>query len=197
MPRLPTENQRIRDERYRHILRAAAHVFARKGLMATTISDIAAAANVSHGLAYHYFASKEEIFRQLVTRAMQGTEQLLRAACGSPGTVTERLRWLLTEMIEGAKESADDLLIVQQAMISEAVPPEVRELVRERSRISQELLSELLREGQLRGEILAGDPEQLASLLLACIQGIFSNTALAFDKLSVEPGMVLQVFLAR
>jgi AcrR family transcriptional regulator len=68
MPRPSTENQRIRDERHRHLLRAAARVFARKGLMATTISDIAAAAHVSHGLAYHYFASKEEIFRQLVTR---------------------------------------------------------------------------------------------------------------------------------
>jgi AcrR family transcriptional regulator len=80
MPRPSTENQRIRDERHRHLLRAAARVFARKGLMATTISDIAAAAHVSHGLAYHYFASKEEIFRQLVTRAMQGAEQLLREA---------------------------------------------------------------------------------------------------------------------
>jgi AcrR family transcriptional regulator len=57
MPRPSTENQRIRDERHRHLLRAAARVFARKGLMATTISDIAAAAHVSHGLAYHYFAS--------------------------------------------------------------------------------------------------------------------------------------------
>jgi len=197
MPRLPNENQRIRDERHRHILRAAAHVFARKGLMATTISDIAVEANVSHGLAYHYFSSKEEIFRQLVTRAMQGTEQLLRMACVRQGTVTERLRWLLTEMIEGAKASADDLLIVQQAMISEAMPPDVRELVRERSRIPRELLSELLREGQLRGEILAGDPEQLALLWLSCIQGIFSNTALSLDKPSVEPETMLQVFLAR
>src|SRR2546421_13110994 len=63
MPRPSTEIQCIRDERHEHLLRAAAHMFARKGLTATTISDIAAAANVSHGLAYHYFTSKEEIFR--------------------------------------------------------------------------------------------------------------------------------------
>jgi AcrR family transcriptional regulator len=197
MPRLSTENQRIRDERHRHILRAAAHMFARKGLMATTISDIAAAAHVSHGLAYHYFASKEEIFRQLVTRAMQGTERLLREAYTREGTVTERLRWLITEMIEGAKDSADDLLIVQQAVISEAVPPDVRELVLHGSRIPLELLSDLLREGQLCGEIIAGDPDQLALLLLSCIQGIFSNTALSFDQRSIEPETMLHLFLAR
>lgn len=195
MPRPSTENQRLRDERHRHLLRAAAQVFARKGLMATTISDIAAAAQVSHGLAYHYFASKEEIFRQLVRRAMQGTEQLLREAHARPGTVTERLRWLITEMIEGAKESADDLLIVQQAVMSEAVPPDVREMVLDGSRIPLELLSDLLHEGQFSGEIIDGDPDQLALLWLACIQGIFSNTALSFDQRSIEPGTMLDLFL--
>ena len=197
MPRLPTENQRIRDERHRHILRAAAHVFARKGLMATTISDIAAAAHVSHGLAYHYFTSKEEIFTQLITRAMQGTERLLREALAREGTVTQRLRWLLTEMIEGAKDSADDLLIVQQAVISEAVPPDVRRLVLHGPPIVLELLSGLLREGQISGEIIAGDPDQLALLLLSCIQGIFSDAALHFDQPSIEPETMLHLFQAR
>src|SRR5579863_7361583 len=105
MPRPSIENQRIRDERHEHILRAAARVFARKGLAAATIAEIAAAANVSHGLTYHYFASKEEIFRQLITRAMQGTERILREANAREGTVTERLRWLIDEMIEGVKDS--------------------------------------------------------------------------------------------
>lgn len=197
MPRPSIENQRIRDERHEHILRAAAYVFARKGLVATTISDIAAAAHVSHGLAYHYFASKEEIFRQLIARAMQGTERLLREAHAREGAVTERLRWLITEMIEGAKDSADDLLIVQQAVISEAVPPDVRELVVQEQPKLLELMSELLREGQLSGEIIAGKPEQLALLLLSCIQGIFSNSALYFDQHCIEPETMLHLFQAR
>jgi AcrR family transcriptional regulator len=197
MPRQSAANQRIRDERHEQILRAAAHVFARKGLEATTISDIAAAAHVSHGLAYHYFASKEEIFRQLITRAMHGTERLLREAQAHKGTVTERLRWLINEMIEGAQNSADDMLIVQQAAISEAVPPDVRELVLHGPPVVLELMSELLREGQVGGEIIAGDPEQLALLLLACVQGIFSNMALHFDQHSIEPETMLHLFQIR
>jgi AcrR family transcriptional regulator len=197
MPRPASANQRIRDERHEQILRAAAHVFARKGLEATTIADIAAAAGVSHGLAYHYFASKEEIFRQLITRAMQGTERLLREAHTRAGMVTERLRWLINEMTEGAKDSANDMLIVQQAVISEAVPPDVRGLVLHRQPMLIELLSELLREGQLCGEIIAGDPDQLALLLLSCIQGIFSNMALHFDQHSIEAETMLHLFQAR
>ncbi|HTK08178.1 MAG TPA: TetR/AcrR family transcriptional regulator [Ktedonobacteraceae bacterium] len=197
MPRLSAENQRIRDERQEHLLRAAAHVFARKGLTATTIADIAAVAHVSHGLAYHYFASKEEIFRQLVTRAMQGTERLLRGAQAREGTVIERLRWLINEMIEGARDSSDDMLIVQQAAINEAVPPDVRELVLQRSPMLLALMCELLREGQRNGEIIAGDPGQLATLLLSCIQGIFSNKTLHLDQYQLEPETMLHLFQVR
>lgn len=194
MPRSSAENQRIRDERQAHILRAAAHVFARKGLAAATIADIAAAANVSHGLTYHYFESKEEIFRQLIMRAMQGTEHILREARTREGTVTERLRWLINTMIEGTKDSADDMLIVQQAAISEAVPTDVRELVLNGPPTLVKLLSELLHEGQLCGEIIAGDADQLALLLLSCIQGIFSNIVLHLDQYSIEPETMLRLF---
>lgn len=197
MPRPSTTNQRIRDERQEQILRAAVHVFARKGLEATTIADIAAAAHVSHGLTYHYFTSKEEVFRQLITRAMQGTERILRQAQALEGTVTERLRWLTKEMIEGAGDSADDMLIVQQAAMSEAVPPDVRRLVLHEPPILLELLSELLHEGQLSDEIVAGNPDQLALLFLSCIQGIFSNRVLHLDQHNIEPETMLSLFQAR
>jgi AcrR family transcriptional regulator len=197
MPRSSAESQRIRDERQAHILRAAAHVFARKGLAATTIADIAAEAKVSHGLTYHYFTSKEEIFRQLIVRAMQGTERILCEARARKGTVTERLHWLISTMIEGTKDSADDMLIVQQAAICEAVPSDVRELVLNGPPVLVQLMSELLREGQLRGEIIAGDADQLALLLLSCIQGIFSNIVLHLDQHSIKPETMLHLFQVR
>jgi len=203
VPRQSSENQRIRDDRRQQILRAASHVFARKGLAATTIADIAQAAGVSHGLAYHYFASKEEIFAQLIRRAMEGTEHLLLAARAREGTVTTRLRWLIEVMIEGASDSADDLLIVQQAAISEAVPPEIRELVLQRPPVMVHSLSQLIREGQSNGELISGDPEVLALLLLSCIEGIFSSMSLRFQPQtiqsiqSIEADTLLQLFMSR
>ena len=200
MPRQSSQNQRIRDDRRQQILRAAAHVFARKGLAATTIADIAQAAGVSHGLAYHYFDSKEDIFAQLISRAMDGTERLLLEARSREGTVTSRLHWLIEQMIEGASDSADDLLIVQQAAISEAVPPEVRELVLQRPPVLVQSLAQLISEGQRAGELISGDPDQLALLLLSCVQGIFSTMALRFQPQSIqsiEAGTLLQLFKPR
>jgi AcrR family transcriptional regulator len=197
MPRIPAENQRIRDERTAQILRAAAHVFARNGLAATKITDIGDAAGISHGLVYHYFDSKEEIFRMLIMRALQGTAHLLREACTRPGTVTERLDWLIRELLESAGEGEDQALLIQHALISETVPEDVHQLVlREPPKFVAEL-SALFREGQETGEILAGDPDQLAYFFLSGIQGIVSGRGLYSDQNSIGPELLLHIFQAR
>ncbi|HET9015567.1 MAG TPA: TetR/AcrR family transcriptional regulator [Thermomicrobiaceae bacterium] len=50
------------DERRGQIVRAAARVFAEKGFRGATNRDIAAAAGISPGLIYWYFASKDDLF---------------------------------------------------------------------------------------------------------------------------------------
>jgi AcrR family transcriptional regulator len=47
------------------LLEAGKTVFERDGFLQARISDIAAEANVSHGSFYHYFQSKEELFREI------------------------------------------------------------------------------------------------------------------------------------
>jgi TetR/AcrR family transcriptional regulator, fatty acid metabolism regulator protein len=47
------------------LLAAAVRVFARKGFQTCRVSDIADEAGVSHGLVYHYFASKDEVLETI------------------------------------------------------------------------------------------------------------------------------------
>lgn len=47
------------------LLEAGKAVFERDGFLEARISDIAAEASVSHGSFYHYFTSKEELFREI------------------------------------------------------------------------------------------------------------------------------------
>jgi AcrR family transcriptional regulator len=55
---------------------AAKYVFERQGFLGARVSDIADRARISHGTFYHYFNSKEEIFRELA----QAQEARLTAA---------------------------------------------------------------------------------------------------------------------
>src|SRR5215469_11058149 len=55
-----------RDERQQAILAAARDLFSRQGYHGTAMPQIARAADVSVGLIYHIFASKEEILAAIV-----------------------------------------------------------------------------------------------------------------------------------
>jgi AcrR family transcriptional regulator len=62
-------NQEERSERSRHqILDAALKLFAHRGFGATSVRDIAEAAQLSKGNVYHHFPDKESIFRALLHR---------------------------------------------------------------------------------------------------------------------------------
>ena len=63
MPRTNEQNELIRNERIESLKISALYLFASKGYDATTLDEIANDAGCSHGLIYHYFKNKQEIYR--------------------------------------------------------------------------------------------------------------------------------------
>lgn len=181
MPRTAAANEQIRDERREQILRAALRVFARKGLAAAKITDIGAAAGLSHGLVYHYFPSKEALYVELVERAMLGSLRLAEQALHGRGEPGDRLRWLCEEFLAGMRDQPDFALLIVQTYTSDAVPPEARAAEeREGEQIMRNVV-ELIRRGQEAGQVVAGDASELAIAFLAAIQGLTITQA-------TEPG---------
>jgi AcrR family transcriptional regulator len=74
------------------ILKAAAHVFARKGYTAATMNEVAAASGVSKATLYHYFSDKhallEDIVRSHVARLELLAGQAPQAALDRSGQLT-------------------------------------------------------------------------------------------------------------
>lgn len=67
--------EREKQQRHNDILEAARRVFESKGFLNTTLQDVAKEAEISVGLIYRYFQSKEDIFASL---ALKGAEQFDR-----------------------------------------------------------------------------------------------------------------------
>jgi AcrR family transcriptional regulator len=171
-PRTEETNARIREEQKERILEAAKTIFAHKGFSETKMSDIATAANVSYGLAYHYFVNKEAIFSSLLQKALQGSFELMLRAQAQPGTPWDRLNWLISQMSQGAQEEPEFEMLVLQALTSHAVPQEMRQIVMQESQLSHEALKQLIVEGQAAGEVVTGDPDLLTTAFEWCIQGM-------------------------
>lgn len=184
MPRTEESNQRIREEQSRRIILAATKVFAHKGLVATKMSDIATEAGISYGLLYHYFDSKETIFRAALERtALRGFEELIQRIGALPLTPWERIFQLTTIMLAGLQSEPESYLISQQAIMNETLPQEIRERAIQSWLRGIEEFKQLLIEGQSAGQVVAGDPDELATLYFACIGG----TAMGFIQYDFLP----------
>ncbi len=170
MPRAEQANQRIREEQRNKILEAARKVFARKG-MAATMDDIASEAAISHGLAYRYFANKEALVRALIEQAIQQSpplEQVLEM----PGTPGERLNSLISGFVESRRGQPEFYQLLDQVLFDAAMPDDFRELLRRRGKVMQDVLRQLIVEGQASGQVAAGDPDQLVRAILASLDGL-------------------------
>jgi AcrR family transcriptional regulator len=171
-PRQEEENQRIKDERREEILKAALQIFARKGLSAARISDIAAAAGLSYGLVYHYFRDKEALFVELVRRAVGGGVKITQEALDAEGSPLERLHALCEEMVEGIRDDPEYLLLVIQATTQDSLPEAAREPIAQLSEQTYQNVTALISQCQAADQIVGGDPRELTELYFAMIQGL-------------------------
>jgi AcrR family transcriptional regulator len=99
------------------LLEAAKRVFEERGFLAARISDIGARAGLSHGSFYHYFESKEQIFREVA----EAQERLLttpRASGGvtgsDPAAHRERIRRANRRYLERYRDEARIMGVIEQ-----------------------------------------------------------------------------------
>lgn len=99
------------------LLVAAKEVFEKSGFLNARISDIAENAGLSHGSFYHYFESKEEIFREVA----ESVEEQLSAPMGdvildrnSTATPEERIREAVRRHMQSYRDEAPIMGVIEQ-----------------------------------------------------------------------------------
>ena len=66
MPRTPEQNRIVKDRRKSKITEKALKIFANMDYRDVSVDTITKAVRCSHGLFYHYFDSKEDIFNYII-----------------------------------------------------------------------------------------------------------------------------------
>jgi AcrR family transcriptional regulator len=90
------------------VLEAALRLFAEKGYEATTMRDVAREAGASLGLAYRYFASKEEFALALYMRLAEESEEWARDGLDG-GTIAERFERAMLAKLDQASPHREPL----------------------------------------------------------------------------------------
>jgi AcrR family transcriptional regulator len=97
------------DER---ILKAAGRLFREKGFAATTVREIASAANMLPGSLHYRYASKDDVLLALMNRAVRRAMQAVRMAIGDTKDPVEKLRLGLRAHLELLCNGDDSLYVL-------------------------------------------------------------------------------------
>ena len=175
MPKTQVQTKKIKKERKREIALCGLRVFCEKGYDGTTVDDIVKKASCSHGLFYHYYKSKKEIFDEVMRIKREDSRIEMRDMLLKTPKYADKLRLILSNIFS---ELVDDenfpyyyYFFVSQsfALKEKGVPPPVKNIKRKPPVL---LMEELFGEGQKCGEITDKyTPIECARLFISIIQG--------------------------
>ncbi len=167
-PRTREDNEKIREQTIFHLLQAALKVFAKHGYHASRMAEIAQVAGVSKGLAYHYFASKEEL---LISIAEQRLQQYLPLLKGLREIVDaeKRLYFLVNFVFDELVEKTDELRFYNALYLN---ADGVRAISQAMKKYQTQFDQQFAAEKKLLRDLGFADPELEAIFLRSTIQGI-------------------------
>lgn len=144
---------------------AAVSVFARKGYAAATVQDIADIAGIRKGSVYKHIDNKEDLLFDLLEIAHEQTVALMETIDDLAATPLERVHEYLRRYVLWYLDNVDLLHVFFQEWDA-LTTPERREVVRERRRLYDRFMRELVAECQTAGEADPSINAQYASFYM-------------------------------
>lgn len=171
-PRRSEQNEAIRAGRRQQILGAAIPLFARQGFDATSVSQVAREAGVSHGTVFLYFPTKEDLFRAAVMEPLAEAERHYRGIVQGEGSPLARMKRMMGEQLR-VIANQDHVLRLAYNVVGQRdrLPALVQEIYAFTGRYA-EIVGALVAEGQRRGELGPGNPQAIAWAYLAYLNGV-------------------------
>lgn len=171
-PRTKQQFNEIRKTSREKILSVALELFAKKGYHATSISQIAKQANISKGLMYNYFASKEKLLDEIIQEGFNTLTELKYE--GKRGVDPERQ---LEEFIDAILDNLYSNFSYWQLYLALLIHPEIQKKFEKKM---QKFRDEFIKTvASLFRKLKVKNPELEAFLLGTFFDGLVLNFMVA------------------
>jgi AcrR family transcriptional regulator len=170
---------------------AGLEIFIRKGYSATKISDIAEQVGMSVGLLFHYFASKEALYEELITIGISGPMSVMDVTDKEPLMFFENITNQIFHLILKDSFSSKMFVLMNQAFYNEAAPQSIKDKLQSFDVYTPTTL--IIQKGQANGTIREGNPYALAIAFWCAIQGIAEQIALKPDTPYPESEWIIDI----
>ena len=152
------------------ITQVARKIFSRYGLIKTTVDEIAKAARMGKASLYHYFQSKEEIFKEVVEQENRFLKEKIREAIIKEDTPQKKMKIYILKKMEYLKELANIHSALKDDYLEHyAFIEKIRE---KNSREELFTIREILQDGEDKGIFEINDIELTAFAIVSALKGL-------------------------
>ena len=152
------------------ILKAAKTVLTRYGIRKTTMEEIAQAAHIAKSSIYHYYASKDEIFKVIVDQEMEAAMAEIRKAISLASTPQEKLKVFFQARFQALQQATNLYSVILDEYFENYVY--IENLRKDMDALEMEILREILEEGIQRGDFIVPDVDAAIIGFRAACRGV-------------------------
>lgn len=172
----PTTKREQRAASIEALLTKALTLFITQGYHATTVEEIAQAADLTKGAVYFYFKSKANVLKTLLDRTEELTVEPTLAAMGAAGTdPRDRLNaFVRSQSVIGAEKTEYMLLAILMSAEFNGSGDEIEKRLTDLMARMEDALRETVKVGQESGAFRKGiGANELASVIMATNKGCY------------------------
>ena len=150
------------------ILLSALELFSSKGYDATSVREICEAAGITKPTLYHFYGSKEGVYRALVDGALDDFRRAITRAMQAPGSAVERLQRVGRAYFERARARRDLLRFIFGLIHNPATSAPRTDFPHFYDEVVAQIASEV-EEGVARGEFVPGRTDLRMLMLMGAL----------------------------
>lgn len=174
MPRSKEQFQKIKDARENQILESALYFFALRGYDGVSGDDITKNVGCSHGLLYHYFKSKEELFDCLLQRVIKVKYlEIIKDV-----DIKQKPKFFVQDLLDAyinalnspRTDYACTIYLVLNLHLQKKVLPKI--CINNKNNSIFSCLFQAIEEGKKTGEFCDNDTKEMTIAILSCLKGL-------------------------
>lgn len=160
------------------IIKAAQTIFVQRGFAGASMSKIAGRANVPQALIYHYFSSKEELWKAVKKTGLAKANQPSDFGASQAKNYADFLKIILKNRVEFYREHPELRKLVQWEALEGEKSEKLLGVEKEYEGIWSKDLLRLQNAGELPINV---DPKLLSSLIRNALMGIFDDIPFLYE----------------
>ena len=172
MPKTKEQFEQIRNERITKILENALYLFAMKGYDAVNLDEVTKLSNCSHGLLYHYFKGKDELYLATVNEiVIPYMKEIVKDI-----DFNQKAKFVTHDILEAVlkkiKAVDDRNALIIYLFLNIHLQKNLFGKTKNERMLTFLKVLELVERGQKEGDFNSHDPEELAICILSTVKGM-------------------------